>query len=131
MRYFQFPAMCVLAWVCSGGCVAYQIRDELRTTNHQLERMSIQLDKMEVDLARVSASLAQSDQKLAKSNHSLGIMESSMDPIRVSLRRIDDELAGFREMIDKIDRYIPLNIKPETPQPARQPPTHEITPQKH
>lgn len=124
MRYLQLPLIVAAAWGCGGGCVAYQIRDELRTTNHQLEKMSGQLDQIEKELAT-------SNQKLEKANHSLGVMESSMDPIRVSLRRIDDELMGFREMIDKIDRYIPLNIKADTPRPAQQAPTRETTPQKH
>jgi septal ring factor EnvC (AmiA/AmiB activator) len=130
MRMFRLPAILVLAWFSGSGCVAYQIRDELRTTNQRLEKMSNQLDKMSAELAQVNVSLAQTNQKMDRSNHSLAVMENSMDPIRVSLRRIDDELAGFREMIDKIDRYIPVNIKADTPPPSKQAPTHETTPAK-
>jgi septal ring factor EnvC (AmiA/AmiB activator) len=114
----------------SSGCVVFQIRDELRSTNAQLATINRQLGTMSVDLAQVNASIRQASPAIQTSNHSLHVVESSMEPIRISLRRIDDELVGFREMIDKIDKYIPINIKPETPQPAKQTPTHETTPQK-
>ena|SRR5271170_6500361 len=130
MRFFRWSAILVLAWFSGSGCVAYEMRDELKLTNQRLEKMNSQLDKMSAELAQVNASLDQTNQKIDRSNHSLGVMENSMDPIRVSLRRIDDELAGFRQMIDKIDRYIPLNIKADTPPPAKQAPTNETTPQK-
>jgi septal ring factor EnvC (AmiA/AmiB activator) len=106
-----------------GGCVAYQMRDELRITNAQLATMNGKLDKMAADLALTN-------QKLERSNQSLAVTESSMEPIRVSLRRIDDEMAGFREMLDKIDKYVPVNIKADTPEPAKQKSTEETTPQK-
>jgi septal ring factor EnvC (AmiA/AmiB activator) len=112
------------------GCVAYQIRDELRITNSQLATVNAQLKAMAADLKEVDASVRQSSPILQKSNHSLGVMENSMEPIRISLRRIDDEMAGFRQMIDKIDKYIPLDIKADTPPPVKQAPTHETTPQK-
>jgi septal ring factor EnvC (AmiA/AmiB activator) len=124
---------CLLIWAllgCADGCVAYQIRDELRTTNSQLVKINVQLSQMAADLKDVNASVRQSNPLLQKSNHSLGVVENSMEPIRISLRRIDDELAGFRQMIDKIDKYIPLNIKADTPPPVKQAPTHERTPQK-
>ena len=123
MRFVRMSVVLAVAWFCSGGCVAYQIRDELRVTNSKLDKVSAQL-------AQVDASLAETNQKLDRSNRSLSVVEGSMDPIRVSLRRIDDELAGFRQMIDKIDKYIPINIKADTPPPARQSPTHETTPQR-
>jgi septal ring factor EnvC (AmiA/AmiB activator) len=121
----------ILAGVfCLNGCVAYQIRDELKETNRQLIVINSQLDKMAVDLKQVNVSVTQANPKLEKSNHSLAVLENSMDPIRVSLRRIDDELAAFRQVIDKIDKYVPVDIKPNTPPPAPQPPTQEQTPQK-
>jgi septal ring factor EnvC (AmiA/AmiB activator) len=123
MRFLRFAMMLVLAGVCCNGCVAYQIRDQLQATNARLDKMSGQLDQMQRELA-------QSNAKLDRSNHSLSVMETSMDPIRVSLRRIDDELAAFRQVMDKIDKYVPVNIKPDIPPPARQAPTEETTPQK-
>jgi septal ring factor EnvC (AmiA/AmiB activator) len=130
MRIFRLSL--ILAAVCfyCNGCVAYQIRDELQSTNRQLARINTQLDKMSADLEQVNSYVRQTNPKLDRSNHSLTVMENSMEPIRISLRRIDDELAAFRQMIDKIDRYIPLNIKPDTPPPAKQTPTEETTPQK-
>lgn len=92
--------------------------------------MSGQLDEMKVELDQVNTSLDQSNAKLDRSNHSLLVTETSMDPIRVSLRRIDDELAAFRQVMDKIDKYVPVNIKPDIPPPAPQAPTTETTPQK-
>jgi septal ring factor EnvC (AmiA/AmiB activator) len=122
MRLVGMTIVLALALFCGSGCVAYQIRDELRVTNSKLDKVSAQL-------AQVDASLAETNQKLNKSNHSLSVVEGSMDPIRVSLRRIDDELAGFREMLDKLDRYLPVNLKADTPQPVKQAPTTETTPQ--
>jgi len=122
MRFVRMSVVLAVAWFCSGGCVAYQIRDELRVTNSKLDKVSAQL-------AQVDASLAETNQKLDRSNRSLSVVEGSMDPIRVSLRRIDDEMAGFREMLDKLDRYLPVNLKADTPQPVKQAPTTETTPQ--
>jgi len=130
MQALRSSLLVALVSVCSNGCVAYQIRDELRVTNQRLAHIDSQLDKMSADLAKVNASVAATNPKLEKSNKSLAVMEESMDPIRVSLRRIDDEMAGFREMIDKLDKYIPLNIKPDTPEPKKQEPSQETTPQK-
>jgi archaellum component FlaC len=119
----------VLVCLCS-GCVVYQIRDELRLTNQRLAQINKQLDDMSIELKSVRVSIDQAKPILTRSNHSLGVVENSMEPIRVSLRRIDDELLGFREAMDKIDKYIPLNIKPDVPPPVTQGPTHETTPQK-
>ena len=130
MRIFRLAVILAIAFGCGNGCVAYQIRDELKTTNEQLTKMGSQLDRMEAELGQVNASVAVTNQKVEKSNHSLGVMEDSMDPIRVSLRRIDDELAAFRQVIDKINKYMPVNIKPDIPPPATQPVTTEKTPQK-
>jgi septal ring factor EnvC (AmiA/AmiB activator) len=129
VKALGLPLVLILAWFC-GGCVAYQIRDELKTTNQQLVQMSQQLDKMSADLKEVRASVDQTNPKLERSNHSLSVMEQSMEPIRISLRRIDDELLGFREEMDKIDKYIPLNIKPDVAPPMKQSPSRETTPQK-
>ena len=58
------------------------------------------------------------------------MIQNSMEPVRVSLRRLDDEMSAFREVLDKIGHYVPGNISPDTPPPAKQEPTHETTPQK-
>jgi hypothetical protein len=79
---------------------------------------------------KINVSVTDSDHILNRSNRSLSSIESSMEPIRVSLQRIDDELMGFREMADKIAHYVPVNIKPSTPPPPKEAPTTETTPAK-
>ncbi|HUB24890.1 MAG TPA: hypothetical protein VL992_05625 [Tepidisphaeraceae bacterium] len=130
MNVFRTVAVLAFSWLCSSGCVAYQIRDELKTTNQRLGQMSQQLDLMAIDIKQARQAVEQANPKLERSNRSLSVMEQSMEPIRISLRRIDDELLGFREEMDKIDKYIPLNIKPSIPPPPKQAPTRETTPQK-
>jgi septal ring factor EnvC (AmiA/AmiB activator) len=99
-----------------GGCIAFEIRDELRATNKKMDDIQQKLSEV--------------DQKLAASNGTLASIQQDMEPIRISLRRIDDELAGYRQTLEKIDKVVPGKITPDTPPPAKQEPTHETTPQK-
>jgi septal ring factor EnvC (AmiA/AmiB activator) len=130
MRCFPIAVILALLCFCGSGCIAYQIRDESQITNRQLVKMNTEIDKLTADLAQVNSSLIQTNEKLEKSDNSIAAMEIALDPIRISVRRIDDELAGFRQILDKMDRYMPVNLKADTPLPARQPPTQQTTPNK-
>lgn len=130
MRVVRLLFVALVAGLSGTGCVAYQIRDELRTTNQQLAQINAQMKSMAADMHEVDGTVRKTDSNIEKSTRSLHVVETSMEPIRISLRRIDDELAAFREVIDKLDEYLPVDIKPDMPPPARQAPTHETTPQK-
>lgn len=130
MRLVRYVIISVIGLNLGSGCVAYQIRDELKKTNSELQRIDQRLDTMSADMDKINVSVTDSDHILNRSNRSLSSIESSMEPIRVSLQRIDDELMGFREMADKIAHYVPVNIKPSTPPPPKEAPTTETTPAK-
>jgi septation ring formation regulator EzrA len=112
-----------------GGCVVFDIRNELRRVNQRLDDVNESLVRVNEQLESVDASLSDVNETLATSDQSLKSINESMEPIRISLRRIDDHLAGAREVIDAIAKVVP-GLKPDTPPPAKQEPTRETTPQK-
>ena len=130
MRIVRWLGILIVAGYGCGGCVAYQIRDELRATNQQLEKVNGRLDTMAAELKEMHETVSKSNGELVNSNKSLTSIDSSMDPIRVSLHRIDDEMAAFREVIDKITKDLPGHLGPSTPPPAKEAPTQEVTPGK-
>src|SRR4051812_23506080 len=113
----------------NSGCIAYEMRDELRTINKQLELANAALSDMDHKLVQTQQTVATIHESMESSDRSLKSINESMEPIRISLRRVDDELAGMIQTIQKVDKFVPGKISPDTPPPAKQEPTHETTPQ--
>jgi|GEM_PF-3356779 len=82
------------------GCLAYEIRDELRQVNASLEDVKVQLGTVNdglLKLERTNTLLSDLDMKLA-----------SMEATNASLSSIDAHLASLRRTLNNIDSTIPF-----------------------
>lgn len=82
------------------GCIAWQIRDELRRTNDTLEHIQHQLDEVDSKMDYVDTT-----------NQILTDMQET------SLKHLDEHLASLRKTISNIDSTIPfLKISDDPPE---------------
>lgn len=89
----------LMAW-CLSGCLAYEIRDELRLVNASLEDVKIKLNSVNdglLRLERTNTLLADLDMKL-----------TALESTNASLSSIDAHLASLRKTLNRIDSTIPF-----------------------
>ncbi|MEO1278067.1 MAG: hypothetical protein AAFV77_03830 [Planctomycetota bacterium] len=82
------------------GCVAWEIRDEMRQVNASLEDVKVQLGTVNDGLAkleRTNTLLADLDMKL-----------TTLDTVNASLSSVDAHLASLRNTLNNIDSTIPF-----------------------
>lgn len=110
-----------LALAALPGCVAWEIRDDLRRANTQLEEVDKSLTGTNEQIAEVERGLA----RLDDTNTSLGSVEEQLAYLRsieASLGRLDQHLASLRRTISRIDRTIPfLDLGGGDPPPPEPP----------
>lgn len=87
------------------GCVAWDIRDELRQTNQHLETSNQRLasikgalDEANSELGDVKASLSTTNESMADIQKRLAVLDS----IERSLTSLDDSLKTVKSLIEKI-----------------------------
>ena len=84
----------------STGCIAWEIRDELRQVNASMEDVKVQLGTVNDGLAkleRTNTLLADLDMKL-----------TSLETTNASLASVDAHLASLRKTLNNIDSTIPF-----------------------
>lgn len=127
------------AWAMgAGGCIAWEIRDEMRVTNANLGEVQSKLAEVDQSLAKLDTtnqsiantnknlddtiarlekanqlidSVGQGLGRLDTTNQSLDTLERQLallESIRVSLSRLDTHLASLRKTIGRIDSAIPF-----------------------
>lgn len=115
--------LCLLLLPLLQGCIAWEIRDELRSVNSSLARVESQLADTNHLIDNVQDQLTQleaTNDKLAALQERLALLDS----INASLANLDRHLASLRETIRSIDSAIPLlNFGSKDPEPpANAPP---------
>ncbi len=75
------------------GCVAYEIRDELRTTNFRLSQVETQLEELQ-----------RTNQRLEVVRQQLRILEH----IQISLANLDEHLSSVRVIISSMNSMMSL-----------------------
>lgn len=94
-------AMLTLCSALMPGCVAYEIRDELRTTNFRLSSLETQLEELQ-----------RTNQRLELVRTQLQILES----IRVSLANLDEHLSAVRVVISSMSSMMAMfDFSPDEP----------------
>jgi len=129
--------------ITSGGCVFWDIRDEVRNTNSRLDAVDAQLaatndglDATNAKLEGVNTQLKKVDtslERLDATNLSLANMEDRLTLLRslvTSLSSVDVHLASLRKTIGRIDGMIPfLDLGTEgDPEPTPAAEVAEATP---
>lgn len=89
----RFLAALCLTLPLLPGCVAYEIRDELRTTNFRLSSLETQLEELQ-----------RTNQRLEVVRQQLRILEQ----VQVSLSNLDDHLSAVRVIISSMNSMISL-----------------------
>jgi hypothetical protein len=120
------------------GCVAFEIRDELKITNQRLAGLQGQMDTSLETMKRIEGAVTDVQQEVkrstatvASSDATLKDMQSQMEPIRISLRRVDDELRAMMQVVNKAADKVPFwDLKSDQALPAPQAPTEQTTPQR-
>ncbi|QQS08069.1 MAG: hypothetical protein IPK69_08635 [Phycisphaerales bacterium] len=99
--------------VLQGGCVVWDIRNDLRGVNGRLEHVESQLaalDKTNQQLDELKGQMESLKVQLVALQTSLQVMPS-MD---ATLVKLDGHLAGLRGTIESIDKTIPfLSLSPK------------------
>jgi pyruvate/2-oxoglutarate dehydrogenase complex dihydrolipoamide acyltransferase (E2) component len=139
MSRTTFPlAVALAALACLQGCVAWEIRDEIRTANKQLTGVQSTLGEVESTLGSVQGTLGQTNERLDRvetsltkldqtnslidsvqsgmaridtTNTSLGSLQTRLEllqSINTSLNHLDAHLASLRKTIGKLDGAIPF-----------------------
>lgn len=134
--------MRVLAMAMAGvlpGCVAWEIRDEMRAANARLVEVQGTIVQTNERLDRVEAGLTRLDQtntligtveqglgRIDSTNSSLSTLEQQLallNSINTSLSRLDTHLAALRRTIGRIDSAIPfLDLGGDAPVDVPAPP---------
>lgn len=87
------------------GCVAFEIRDELRKTNENLAAANTQLMVANTELDAANAKLLEANARLVDANR--------------DLTTVNGHLGSLRNTLDNIDSMIPfINITDDGPEPA-------------
>lgn len=114
------------------GCIAWEIRDQLKTVNAQLaevngsvtvthseiQQVKNRLNTMNADLGTTNDKLLEANTKLVDvqsgltrvdtTNSSLGTLDQQLTSMQASLTKIDGHLASLRGTIGKLDSAIPF-----------------------
>ncbi|HLP85974.1 MAG TPA: hypothetical protein VK157_16605 [Phycisphaerales bacterium] len=114
------------------GCIAWEIRDQLKTVNAQLaevngsvtvthseiQQVKTRLNTMNADLSTTNDKLLEANTKLVDvqsgltrvdtTNSSLGTLDQQLTSMQASLTKIDAHLASLRGTIGKLDSAIPF-----------------------
>lgn len=90
------------------GCVAWEIRDELRQTNVLLNSVSGTLRSVRQDLTRVNEQLDKTTTELPPMRTAVEGTAQRVEGVAPALRSIEDHLASLRRTIDNLDRAVPL-----------------------
>ncbi|HYD02356.1 MAG TPA: hypothetical protein VEB22_14100 [Phycisphaerales bacterium] len=99
------------------GCVAYEIRDELRASNasfRELARSREELESSNRQLAQVNRELAEVNKRLAESS-------SRLVEVEKRLTVIDRNLGYISSAVDTADRALPFVKVPPTASEALPP----------
>lgn len=94
------------------GCIAWEIRDDLRRTNELVDKrlallestndllaaIKVDLDQTKQELAEVKGQLATTNKEMADIHDRLAVL----DPIQKSLDSLDDSLKTVKGLIEKI-----------------------------
>lgn len=104
------------------GCIVGEMRDDLKSTRVGVESLSDlvpQLKESNAALLKANAQLVEANARLeisnAKLTESVRLLQT-LDPMKASLRDVNESLASLRKMMENIDRAIPLiNITAGTP----------------
>ncbi len=120
--------------VMQGGCVVWDIRNDLRGVNGRLEHVETQLaalDKTNQQLDELKGQMESLKVQLVALQTSLQVMPS-MD---ATLVKLDEHLAGLRGTIESIDKTIPFlslspkeEVKPESAVGEHSTPTDSSAP---
>jgi len=115
MRTARLLALFVLlVSPCLGGCVVWEIRDEMRHVNESLADVKLTLEVANQALDDVNDRLDKVDQGLGRiddTNTSLTDVQERLTLLRsvdASLARLDSHLASLRKTISRIDSAIPF-----------------------
>lgn len=122
----------VLAAPFLTGCVAWEIRDEMRIATYQLEDVKCSLEKVQAQLREVkstvdtaNAGLDRADERLTQSNKTLANVDADLDRLdrtneslvatnetlvtmKGSIARVDEHLGSLRRTISRLDNAIPF-----------------------
>lgn len=95
-------AVLLLSALCANlsGCLAWEIRDELRAVNASLDDVKVKLNSVNdglLRLERTNTTLANLDMKL-----------EAMETTNASLSSVDAHLASLRRTLNNIDSTIPF-----------------------
>lgn len=139
MKTMRVLAMVMAAMGVLPGCVAWQIRDEMRAANARLIDVQGTIVQTNERLDRVESGLTRLDQtntligtveqglgRIDSTNTSLSTLEQQLallNSINTSLSRLDTHLAALRRTIGRIDSVIPfLDLGGDAPVDAPPPP---------
>jgi hypothetical protein len=134
-------AMALVEGALLPGCVAWEIRDEVRRANTHLgevrellvslEQTKESIDRVNATLVETNALIRTADEGIDSANVSLRRLEERLavlDSMQSTLVRLDGHLASVRETIIRIDSAIPVGSivgdepPPTTPEkPAERP----------
>ncbi len=104
------------------GCIVGEMRDDLKSTRVGVQNLSDlvpQLKESNAALLKANAQLEQANSRLEVSNakltESVKLLQA-LEPMKTSLREVNESLASLRKMMENIDRAIPfINITAGTP----------------
>lgn len=86
------------------GCVAWDIRDELRVTNKELDEVNTGIARTNERIEDVAADLQLANQKLDALQERLDLLDS----MSASLAKLDEHLASLRKTVENIDSVVPF-----------------------
>ncbi|HVZ93316.1 MAG TPA: hypothetical protein VG797_02285 [Phycisphaerales bacterium] len=125
------------------GCVAWEIRDDLRMANFQVNDVKCDLEKVHGQLDGLKSTLDTTNEELAQVKSALGLTNSDLSTanaalgtvherlrllqsIDASMTKLDGHLASLRRTISKLDDVIPFfEFGDETP--VETPPVTAVT----
>ena len=111
-RLLRALLVCLAAAVALPGCVAWEIRDEMRRTNDSLATLRTDLEKLEKTNAMlddVSAQLKDLRERqlsqVAVTNERLTELHARLETLKsieVSLRSLDEQLVAVRSLVESV-----------------------------
>lgn len=109
MKPILRPLVALLAcpFLFGGGCIAWEIRDQMRAANSHIARTEWRLEDVTRDieetstrLAQVQATLTQTEATLAGTHATLAQVSGQLTAVHASLQKTDDHLVAVGALIE-------------------------------